>query len=105
MQTFAFHTFKRLQNAHLKEFANLRLSHLQGFVHILLRKICRPALASSVLGHKRSAGPFGPFWFEPLKLTQKIKTDRLTYPFLFGTPSGVRTLDTLIKSQVLCQLS
>ena len=24
---------------------------------------------------------------------------------VFGTPSGVRTLDTLIKSQVLCQLS
>ena len=24
---------------------------------------------------------------------------------IVGTPSGVRTLDTLIKSQVLCQLS
>ena len=29
-----------------------------------------------------------------------------TYPGLgFGTPSGARTLDTLIKSQVLYQLS
>ena len=25
--------------------------------------------------------------------------------FLFGEPSGIRTPDTLIKSQVLCQLS
>ena len=36
------------------------------------------------------------------------KTERLDFqPFrhFLGTPSGVRTLDTLIKSQVLCQLS
>lgn len=26
-------------------------------------------------------------------------------PFLFGDPPGIRTPDTLIKSQVLCQLS
>jgi len=111
LQTFAFHTFRGLQNAHLQGFANLRVSHLQGFVHILLRKICRPAASCTVAldislrnhsqdGFVLRSGPFG---FEPLKLTQKIKTDRPTYPFLFGTPSGVRTLDTLIKSDALFQ--
>ena len=70
-------------------FANFRLSHLQGFVHILLSKICRPAasctvaLDTSLRNHSQDGFVLrsGPFWFEPLKLTQKIKTDRLTYPF------------------------
>ena len=29
----------------------------------------------------------------------------LTMRFFLGEPSGIRTPDTLIKSQVLCQLS
>ena len=33
----------------------------------------------------------------------KRKVERFNFPFC--TPAGVRTLDTLIKSQVLCQLS
>ena len=33
-----------------------------------------------------------------------MKNDHITWS-LFGTPSGARTLDTLIKSQVLYQLS
>ena len=37
---------------------------------------------------------------------QKVKEKSLCNTgFLFGTPSGARTLDTLIKSQVLYQLS
>ena len=35
----------------------------------------------------------------------KGKTKNRTLRFGFGTPSGTRTLDTLIKSQVLYQLS
>ena len=33
------------------------------------------------------------------------KEYRMALFFVIGTPSGVRTLDTLIKSQVLSQLS
>ena len=33
------------------------------------------------------------------------KTDTVWYLFFDGTPTGARTLDTLIKSQVLYQLS
>ena len=33
------------------------------------------------------------------------KTQHMKHWVLFGGSSGVRTLDTLIKSQVLCQLS
>ena len=39
--------------------------------------------------------------------TKENKTKSTPYGvlFLFGDPSGIRTPDTLIKSQVLCQLS
>ena len=44
-----------------------------------------------------------------LRKCQKIENPQsLSFQWiadLVGTPSGVRTLDTLIKSQVLCQLS
>ena len=48
----------------------------------------------------------GPFGFEPLLHLTVYQTKQTPFGVcLFGTPSGVRTLDTLIKSQVLCQLS
>ena len=37
--------------------------------------------------------------------TPSTKRDRVFEQRFYGGPSGVRTLDTLIKSQVLCQLS
>ena len=41
-------------------------------------------------------------WWAPKQLVPIKKRDRCG---LFSTPAGVRTLDTLIKSQVLYQLS
>ena len=43
-------------------------------------------------------------------IKKALKIDRFSEPFLilphgFGTPSGIRTLDPLIKSQLLYQLS
>ena len=43
-------------------------------------------------------------------IKKALKTNRFSEPFLilphgFGTPSGIRTLDPLIKSQLLYQLS
>ena len=42
----------------------------------------------------------------PLRVPKKIKKDsHKDYPLLFGAPPGTRTLDPLIKSQLLYQLS
>ena len=43
--------------------------------------------------------------FEPLRVIFCKKQTTKRWFVLFGTPSGARTLDTLIKSQVLYQLS
>ena len=51
-------------------------------------------------GFTHSAG------FEPLRFAEKTTNpDLMVEVCCFGTPSGARTLDTLIKSQVLYQLS
>ena len=38
-------------------------------------------------------------------IRQTGKRTIVLFPVCFGEPSGIRTPDTLIKSQVLCQLS
>ena len=43
--------------------------------------------------------------FEPLRFIKRKNIGSRWEPIFFGTPSGARTLDTLIKSQVLYQLS
>ncbi len=42
---------------------------------------------------------------KPRRFTKKAVHILTECVLLFGEPSGIRTPDTLIKSQVLCQLS
>ncbi len=45
-----------------------------------------------------------PDWYKD-SLQRKNEAQHKSYASFYGTPSGTRTLDTLIKSQVLYQLS
>ena len=59
----------------------------------------------------RQSTRLSPFAVTPFRVRTPVpnyrhrKTDTKRYLFFYGTPTGVRTLDTLIKSQVLYQLS
>ena len=88
------------------------LVHPQG-LHSSSPQICRAAQAHSACLHQRRfAGSQNrltsrlcPFGFEPHLILRSEKRCPKDIVFCCGTPTGARTLDTLIKSQVLYQLS
>ena len=55
-------------------------------------------------GHRTKNGE-GYFYAIGTVCVQKNTENRYLSPVFTGEPSGIRTPDTLIKSQVLCQLS
>ena len=74
--------------------------------HPLLRKVCRAALASACSHQKGPPDLSALSGFESLMQYSHAKQNsRLMATVCFGGSSGTRTLGTLIKSQVLYQLS
>ena len=104
-------TYTKKQNE-TKKSVSFSLVHLQGFDRLpCLRRQTASSPGEAGLGPLAAQSLTGAFrlrscprGFEPSH-TQKTKQDGKNPSRFLGASSGVRTLDTLIKSQVLCQLS